>query len=458
MGEMVYVVKEMIVGVSGDGGGLWFKAKMWDRFCRKPVGAHPPPPTSSSSVPHHHHHHPYQQGNQLDLSRILIVLLRVYPDQTQEHILVHRIRRNKVQWEGDCGSSGSQVCSQARMVDHDQAAVMKIKDDIDLAEFIALGFKNEKVIDLYVEHHTYDISHWEQTEIDVDEVSDVSEMEYITSYCVNDFVEEDDAMIPNRTISDPFPNYLCNRAFIMRILLLVNVVKVVLRRYLCNRAFISDYNENSSTGECSEGSAKEINSDDENARTATTKKGKGKGVHTESPAKKGNGKGMQIGSLAKKGKRHNNIQRKKNKKLGRKKVGSSFVFPIHVVATCVDASGAVPIDNGQSRVAASQTNDFFGDVGDTRFMNEVQMEETMTEDLIEEFKANKLPTQHSKTSTQSAQVIEHAIIVRVFLKNGTLKRMCKLERTAKRYKPYQFGPHGRGASAEKTWVVDDVLT
>ncbi|GKF40607.1 hypothetical protein Tco_0123949, partial [Tanacetum coccineum] len=140
--------------------------------------------------------------------------------------------------------------------------IKKIKDDINLAEFIALGFKNEKVIDLYVEHHTYDLSHWEQTEIDVDEVSDVGEMEYMTSYCVNDFVEEDDVVIPNRTISDPFPNYLCNRAFIMiimRILLLVNVVKVVLRRYLCNRAFISNYNENSSTGECSEGSAKEIN-------------------------------------------------------------------------------------------------------------------------------------------------------------------------------------------------------
>jgi hypothetical protein len=45
----------------------------------------------------------------------------------------------------------------------------EIKDDNKLAEFVALGFKNEKEIDLYVEHHGYDLSHWLQNEIGPDD-------------------------------------------------------------------------------------------------------------------------------------------------------------------------------------------------------------------------------------------------------------------------------------------------
>ncbi|GKA08693.1 hypothetical protein Tco_0688024 [Tanacetum coccineum] len=89
-----------------------------------------------------------------------------------------------------------------------------IKDDSNLAECIALAFKNEKLIEIYLEHHGYDLSHWVQTEIDDDEVSDVGEMEDITPYGPCDFVGEDDVVIPNRTINDSFLNKLCNGTFI----------------------------------------------------------------------------------------------------------------------------------------------------------------------------------------------------------------------------------------------------
>nr|GFC50528.1 hypothetical protein [Tanacetum cinerariifolium] len=47
----------------------------------------------------------------------------------------------------------------------------------------AIGYKNGKVIDMFLEHHVYDLSHWIKTNIDNndDEISDV-EMEDITGY------------------------------------------------------------------------------------------------------------------------------------------------------------------------------------------------------------------------------------------------------------------------------------
>ncbi|GJW65267.1 hypothetical protein Tco_0117151 [Tanacetum coccineum] len=92
--------------------------------------------------------------------------------------------------------------------------LVEIKDDSNLAECIALAFKNEKLIEIYLEHHGYDLSHWVQTEIEDDEVSDVGEMEDITPYGTCDFVGDDDVIIHNRTINDSFLNKLCNGTFI----------------------------------------------------------------------------------------------------------------------------------------------------------------------------------------------------------------------------------------------------
>ncbi|GJV94740.1 60S ribosomal protein L34 [Tanacetum coccineum] len=93
--------------------------------------------------------------------------------------------------------------------------LIQIKNDLDLANCIAIGYKNGKVIDVFLEHHGYDLSHWIQTDIDNndDENSDV-EMEDITGYAASDFVGEDDVVIPNRSINDPFLNKLCNGSYI----------------------------------------------------------------------------------------------------------------------------------------------------------------------------------------------------------------------------------------------------
>ncbi|GJV90855.1 hypothetical protein Tco_1538668 [Tanacetum coccineum] len=120
--------------------------------------------------------------------------------------------------------------------------LIEIKNDLDLANCIAVGYKNGKVVDMFLEHHGYDLSHWIQTDIDNndDELSDV-EMEDITGYGASDFVGEDDVVIPNRSINDPFLNKLCNGSY------------------------INDFNDKSDGGEYSQPSAKEleIDSDDE---------------------------------------------------------------------------------------------------------------------------------------------------------------------------------------------------
>nr|GEW86811.1 60S ribosomal protein L34 [Tanacetum cinerariifolium] len=93
--------------------------------------------------------------------------------------------------------------------------LIQIKKDLDLANCIAIGYKNGNVIDMFLEHHGYDLSHWIQTDIDNndDEISDV-EMEDITGYAVSDFVGGNDVVIPNRSNNDPFLNKLCNGSHI----------------------------------------------------------------------------------------------------------------------------------------------------------------------------------------------------------------------------------------------------
>ncbi|GKD34100.1 hypothetical protein Tco_1249609, partial [Tanacetum coccineum] len=90
------------------------------------------------------------------------------------------------------------------------------------------------VIDMFLEHHGYDLSHY-------DELFDVGDLEDIRGFGASDFVGKDDVVIPNRSISDPFLNKLCNGTF------------------------ISDFSDKSDVGECSQPSGKEldIDSDDE---------------------------------------------------------------------------------------------------------------------------------------------------------------------------------------------------
>ncbi|GKE47293.1 hypothetical protein Tco_1478551, partial [Tanacetum coccineum] len=55
--------------------------------------------------------------------------------------------------------------------------------------FPVKGYKNGKVVDMFLEHHGYDLSHY--IDNNDDELSDV-EMEDITGYGASDFVGEDD--------------------------------------------------------------------------------------------------------------------------------------------------------------------------------------------------------------------------------------------------------------------------
>nr|GEU66131.1 60S ribosomal protein L34 [Tanacetum cinerariifolium] len=64
--------------------------------------------------------------------------------------------------------------------------------------FLILAFKNEKLIEIYLEHHGYDLSHLVQTQIEDDDVLDVGEMEDISGYGVSDFVGEDDIESPSK--------------------------------------------------------------------------------------------------------------------------------------------------------------------------------------------------------------------------------------------------------------------
>ncbi|GJW16091.1 hypothetical protein Tco_0020224 [Tanacetum coccineum] len=75
--------------------------------------------------------------------------------------------------------------------------LIEMKDDSDLPNCIALGFMNQKVVDMFVEHHGYDLSHWTQSKIKDDEVYDFGKMEDLTGYVASDFVREDDVVILN---------------------------------------------------------------------------------------------------------------------------------------------------------------------------------------------------------------------------------------------------------------------
>nr|GEY32710.1 hypothetical protein [Tanacetum cinerariifolium] len=116
--------------------------------------------------------------------------------------------------------------------------LIEIKNDLDLTNCIAIGYKNGKVIDMFLEHNMYDLSHWIQTHIDIndDELSDVK-MEDITGFGASDFVGKDDVVIPNRFINDHFLNKLCNGSY------------------------INDFNDNSDGGESSQPTGKELEID-----------------------------------------------------------------------------------------------------------------------------------------------------------------------------------------------------
>ncbi|GJW65268.1 vinorine synthase-like protein [Tanacetum coccineum] len=126
------------------------------------------------------------------------------------------------------------------------------------------------------------------------------------------------------------------------------------------------------------------------------------------------------------------------KKPRRKKAGDAGPSTTAGSATVVDESGPTGVDeSGQTVVDESDV--------------EVQIEATITEDLIQEFE-NGIPTQTSRTSMK--EVVEASIAAGT-LKLAGVKRRSKSERIANKAKAFKFRKDGAGSSADKAWDVDE---
>nr|GEV68374.1 60S ribosomal protein L34 [Tanacetum cinerariifolium] len=366
--------------------------------------------------------------------------------------------------------------------------LIQIKNDLDLVNCIAIGYTNEKVIDMFLEHHGYDLSQWIQTDIDNndDEISDV-EMEDIIGYAVSDFAGEDDVVIPNRSINDPFLNKLCNGSY------------------------INNFSDKPDVGESSQpcGKELEIDSDDEDVGKqrndyrslfvlrgrdlAEGRSGGKKGKKGDWPYKKENDedelpkkdKGKQLLDTNPSSSLHLHVDEKDGKIYfkriyicfkapERKKVGSNFVFqtcdkdggdadPSSAGPSVVDPSSAGPsvADPSSACPSVAGTSAAGPSVADSSSAGPSVADstgsgtQTITEDPIVADSTDDIPTQQSKTS-DTAKIIKDAIETGR-LKTTGLKRRCKSERIAKRAKAFQFGKDGAGSYPDKAWDVDDVL-
>nr|GEX34997.1 60S ribosomal protein L34 [Tanacetum cinerariifolium] len=329
--------------------------------------------------------------------------------------------------------------------------LIKIKNDLDLANCIAIGYKNGKVIDMFLEHHGYDLSHCIKTHIDNndDELSDVK-MEDITGFGASDFVGKDDVVIPNRR-----NNY---RSLFV----------------LCGRGLA----EGRSGGKKRSPSKKGVQG------KSFADKGKAKDVQGESGAKKGKRKAMgkdgnnqmfPIAWVVVNVKNNDNWEwflaclyedlrlnsgvymtvildghkpkpTVKKRTSGRKKSGSNFVFPTNGK----DGGDVNPTSAGPSAADPTSADPIVADPTVQTSVLQIQLDESVTDDPIDD-----IPTQQSKTS-DTAKKIKDAIATGR-LKTARLKRRRKSERIAKKGKPYQFAKDGVGSCLDKAWDVDDVL-
>ncbi|GJW33449.1 hypothetical protein Tco_0053481 [Tanacetum coccineum] len=90
--------------------------------------------------------------------------------------------------------------------------IRELKNEQQLADFVATALGNGGHIDVYVEHHGYDIHDWFAK--DNDDLEDYDEdecvLDDISSFVEEpQFIGEEEVIIPNRCTSDPFLNRLC---------------------------------------------------------------------------------------------------------------------------------------------------------------------------------------------------------------------------------------------------------
>ena len=89
--------------------------------------------------------------------------------------------------------------------------IREIKSNQQLGDFVAVGLEHDGQIDVYLEHHGYDIQDWlVNDDVDDEDCEDEEcELDDISAYVEPQFVGEEEVSIPNRCTNDPFLNRLC---------------------------------------------------------------------------------------------------------------------------------------------------------------------------------------------------------------------------------------------------------
>ncbi|GKD26695.1 hypothetical protein Tco_1232909 [Tanacetum coccineum] len=89
--------------------------------------------------------------------------------------------------------------------------INELKNEQQFGDFLAVGLGNGGNIDLYVEHHGYDIYVWFPKDNDdlEDYDEDECELDDISAFVEPQLIGEEEYIIPNRCTSDPFLNRLC---------------------------------------------------------------------------------------------------------------------------------------------------------------------------------------------------------------------------------------------------------
>nr|GEV62214.1 60S ribosomal protein L34 [Tanacetum cinerariifolium] len=360
--------------------------------------------------------------------------------------------------------------------------LVEIKDDSNIADCIVIAFKNEKLIKFYLEHHGYDLSHWAQTAIEDDEVSDVGEMEDISPYGTGTFINSDDKGVDTRyTVVDDVLYLEFDLSLPwneMKPTLGLRFehpeqLKECLTNYGVSNGYQLWYRRNdyqnlmvlfgrdTAEGRCGgkkgkKGDLPAKKEKVEGVQIESPSKGKGvqslgkkgKGVH--SPGKKGKGVHSHVGGSAMWPNTGNDpplppLQRKipgRPRKLRikhvterdnepqpkpikekikpvRKKAGSSSVYPSHETG---EAGPSTAVGSATAMYESGPTGvDESVPPGVDKSGVEVQIEAIVTEDLIQEFE-NEIPTQTSRTSMK--EVVEASIAAGT-LKLAGLKRRSK---------------------------------
>ncbi|GJY07676.1 hypothetical protein Tco_0374730 [Tanacetum coccineum] len=89
-----------------------------------------------------------------------------------------------------------------------------LRNDSELANFVKLSYDNGCKVELYVEHHGYNVLDGVTEEVVDEELDDEIEMEDVSEFVGLDHVGEEDVELPNTGLNDTFLNMLVDGKFI----------------------------------------------------------------------------------------------------------------------------------------------------------------------------------------------------------------------------------------------------